>query len=246
MPSKIAYASGGDDGDFPTDGDQRYGPFLQRASEITGDRCKFTVCLLFVITSIIIIAFMVLFGFSIALAEVLPLIHPHENSCTSLQPSSALAPAPPAVENQMPCGNSSEEARAKDCIFDLTVAAWLPYDCYDEEISKEFMALGPWDFYESNSTEWDLRDAPASQRFLLPDVDAISDSLESMWTSRRYHIIHCLYAWKIKDRAVLKGKRTEGTLMSYHHTEHCAIALSNTSIPVDAIMTRVEISFPAC
>jgi len=105
----------------------------------------------------------------------------------------------------MPCGNSSEEARAKDCIFDLTVAAWIPYDCYDEEISKEFMALGPWDFYESNSTEWDLRDAPASQRVLLPDVDAISDSSENMWTNRRYHIVHCLYAWKMKDRAVIRG-----------------------------------------
>jgi len=63
MPSKIAYSSGGDDGDFANDGDQWYDSFLRRASGIAGDKCKFTICLLFAITSIIIIAFTVLFGF---------------------------------------------------------------------------------------------------------------------------------------------------------------------------------------
>ncbi|KAG4433713.1 hypothetical protein IFR05_010794 [Cadophora sp. M221] len=144
------------------------------------------------------------------------------------------------------CGKSAAEARAADCVFDLMSAAWLPLEYFDSELNAEFMELGPWDFYMSNSTEWDLRNTPEQERFQLPTVEAIGDSAELLWTSRRFHIMHCIFGWKMMHRAIEKSWKIEGALATYHHTEHCSTTLANTSVPLDAIMTRVEISFPTC
>jgi hypothetical protein len=249
MSSRISYTPAYNDGDF--DGgagreDRQCRHFVQRAHEFVGGKLKFSLILLLIVACTVIIAFTCLLGLTIAVAEIIPLVRPHDRLCNSLQPATHSGSGLPQVESSHHCGNSSEEARAADCIFDLSVAAWLPPSCFDAELNADFMALGPWDFYLSNSTEWDLRNAPVEQRVLLPDVDAIADSPESMWTNRRYHIVHCAFSWKLMHRAVQRGQKTEETLHSYHHTEHCAYALANTTVPVDAIITRVEISFPKC
>jgi hypothetical protein len=253
MSSRTIYTPADRDGDFDqglNTKSPRLGQFFGFTNELFGNKFKMIIVLLAVVTCTTIIAFTFLLGLTIAVSELLPVIRQHNNNfCTSLQGVSntgMAATLPTQSESGHHCGNSSEEARAADCIFDLSVAAWLPPSCFDAGLNAEFMALGPWDFYLSNSSEWDLRNAPANQRVLLPDVDAIADSNESMWTDRRYHIVHCAFSWKLMHKAVQRGQKTEETLHSYHHTQHCAQALVNTSVPVDAIITRVEISFPAC
>lgn len=58
--------------------------------------------------------------------------------------------------------------------------------------------------------------------------------------------MHCIFAWKLMHRSVERGWKLEETTGKYHHTEHCSRTLANTSVPLDAIVTRVEMSFPAC
>lgn len=38
----------------------------------------------------------------------------------------------------------------------------------------------------------------------------------------------------------------ESSLVTYHHTEHCLDTLANTSVPLNEVITRVEILYPAC
>ncbi|KAF9641101.1 hypothetical protein BFW01_g460 [Lasiodiplodia theobromae] len=142
-----------------------------------------------------------------------------------------------------PCGSSPAEAKAAGCVFDLMTVSWLPLDCYDSELTARFMDEWPWKFYLSNST---LPEAPPESREQIPSLEAISTTTELMWTDRRFHIYHCIYGWKMMHRAVERGWKMESSLTSYHHTEHCSDTLANTTVPMDTIVTRVEISYPAC
>ncbi|GAB7355661.1 hypothetical protein MBLNU459_g6372t2 [Dothideomycetes sp. NU459] len=45
---------------------------------------------------------------------------------------------------------------------------------------------------------------------------------------------------------VKRGWKMGGELASFHHTEHCSQALSNTSVPMDAIITKTNVQFPTC
>lgn len=142
-----------------------------------------------------------------------------------------------------PCGSSPVEAKAAGCVFDLMTVSWLPLECYDSELTAQFMEEWPWKFYLSNST---LPEAPPESREEIPSLEAISSTTELMWTDRRFHIYHCIYGWKMMHRAVERGWKMESSLTSYHHTEHCSDTLANTTVPMDAVVTRVELSYPAC
>ncbi|OJD34164.1 uncharacterized protein BKCO1_25000116 [Diplodia corticola] len=142
-----------------------------------------------------------------------------------------------------PCGNSPAEAEAAGCIFDLMTVSWLAPECYDAELTAQFLEDGPWLFYLSNST---LPEAPPAERELIPSLEAIGRTTDLMWTDRRFHIYHCIYGWKMMHRAIERGWKMESSLTSYHHTEHCADTLANTTVPMDAVITRVDLSYPAC
>lgn len=47
-------------------------------------------------------------------------------------------------------------------------------------------------------------------------------------------------------RAIERGWKMESSLVTYHHTEHCLDTLANTSVPLNEVITRVEILYPAC
>jgi hypothetical protein len=46
--------------------------------------------------------------------------------------------------------------------------------------------------------------------------------------------------------AVEMGCKIGGKLVIYHHIEHCLQVLSNTSVPIDAIITKTNVQFPTC
>ncbi|EMD66836.1 hypothetical protein COCSADRAFT_354220 [Bipolaris sorokiniana ND90Pr] len=141
------------------------------------------------------------------------------------------------------CGKSPAEAEAAGCVFDLMTVSWLPLECYDGELTTKFMEEGPWNFYLSNSTR---PEALPEERVQIPSLQAISQTTELMWTDRRFHVYHCIYGWKMMHRAIERGWKMESSLATYHHTEHCSDTLANTSVPLNAVITRVEISYPAC
>ena len=60
----------------------------------------------------------------------------------------------PPISEVHTCGNSPEEARARDCKFDIMSFSWLRPACYDDELCDEFSRLRPWKWYsEKKSNE---------------------------------------------------------------------------------------------
>ncbi|RMZ72441.1 Major facilitator superfamily transporter [Pyrenophora seminiperda CCB06] len=156
-------------------------------------------------TALSALAFGIILLLLLSLAILLTLILPHilQNLHPSCSPSSqghSKALQPPSgykAGTAQLCGNSPAEASAAGCVFDLMTVSWLPLECYDGELTTQFMEEGPWNFYLSNSTRPEA----------LPE---------------------------------------ESSLATYHHTEHCSDTLANTSVPLEAVITRVELSYPAC
>ncbi|KAJ5770662.1 uncharacterized protein N7511_002713 [Penicillium nucicola] len=144
----------------------------------------------------------------------------------------------PSTAHQLqPCGNDAATARANGCIFDLLTLAWLAPECYDADLSAEFLEDASETFYY---------DEDAQRPIESYEVLSERPLGEFSWTTRKYHIYHCSYGWRLMHRALERGGMVESGLSSYHHTEHCTGALMNTSVPMDAVITRVEISYPDC
>ncbi|KAL7778433.1 hypothetical protein CFE70_007933 [Pyrenophora teres f. teres 0-1] len=193
------------------------------------------------------ITLLLLLSLAILLTLILPRILPKLGlSCdaSSQGHSKALqAPAGYKAGTAKLCGNSPTEAEAAGCVFDLMTVSWLPLECYDGELTTKFMEEEPWNFYLSNSTR---PEALPEERTQIPSLKTISKTTELMWTDRRFHVFHCIYGWKMMHRAIERGWKMESSLATYHHTEHCSDTLANTSVPLESVVTRVEISYPAC
>lgn len=137
-----------------------------------------------------------------------------------------------------PCGTTAAEARAAGCIFDLLTLAWLAPECYDADLSAEFLEEASEPFYYD-----------PEGKHLIENYNILSERTEFSWTTRKYHMYHCSYGWRMMHKMIEKGAMLESGLSSYHHTEHCTDNLlnqSNTHYPMEKVMTRVEIMYPDC
>jgi len=45
------------------------------------------------------------------------------------------------------CGNSTSEAKANGCHFDIIMHSWVPQGCYDEVLSEEYIAAIDFQFF---------------------------------------------------------------------------------------------------
>ena len=146
------------------------------------------------------------------------------------------------------CGPTPDDAVAKGCIFDVMTISWQHPDCYDEELSREFEALGPWDFYWSSRPGTEIPEPHMLTP--IPDYETLGRQTTRVWSSREYHITHCTYAWKMMHRALERGWRMDGLLAAMSHTDHCTHLIMNTTSgegpTMDKIMTKTNIQFPSC
>lgn len=144
----------------------------------------------------------------------------------------------------LPCGKTPEEARARGCEFDMLVTAWLPQRCIDRELVDEFMAMGNWQFYTRlHGTEEDKYDSY--------DPDFLGSVNRTIWTTRRWHVTHCLYMFKKMNRGLVNGWTVDAEAVSEPHTEHCMKTfneqlLFGPIVDLDEIETYLEIIYPPC
>lgn len=144
---------------------------------------------------------------------------------------------PHTTHQREPCGTDAATARANGCIFDLLTLAWLAPECYDGELSQEFLEVASEPFYF---------DEEATEKMESYEVLSEIPIGVNSWTTRKYHIYHCAYGWRLMHRTLERGGMLEDGLSGYHHTEHCTATLMNTTVPMDSVITKVEISFPNC
>ena len=119
--------------------------------------------------------------------------------------------------NLCDCGSNIQEALSKKCIYDSLAAAWLPEYCRDDELTREFDHSGPgvdgaWPYYA---------DANGTIPITKSQVAALGDGERTFWSSRDFHVAHCVFYWekyvRMRDTGVVMERRFDRVF----HTKHC-------------------------
>ncbi|KAF4783934.1 hypothetical protein HER10_EVM0001994 [Colletotrichum scovillei] len=130
--------------------------------------------------------------------------------------------------SELHCGNSSTEARALGCVFDLLTNNWMPEYCSDPATDSEYRTwvmepqrhLGAWAFYYDKNAEHQV----ASEEELSNLVG------RHVYTTTENHLAHCTFVARRMHRLAI-GEITAVAHNTFAHTMHC------TSAILDAIST---------
>lgn len=140
------------------------------------------------------------------------------------------------------CGSNPVQAKERGCVFDRINYGWTPPACLDVDFEdttyKEAMkAGGPWKWYlDKNST------------IEIPqDWNELSTQTH-VWTEHRFHVLHCVYTWKLLHRAAMRDSVVYDFIGDYRHTSHCSDLLLDeaTRTKPHARGSNVRMSFGGC
>ncbi|MCJ1278464.1 hypothetical protein MMC21_006281 [Puttea exsequens] len=132
------------------------------------------------------------------------------------------------------CGNSSTEARAKGCLFDVLLTTWIHADCYDSQLHESYLAKHDFPWWRKPEME---------DPITLDEVRR--GDYNEIYTNLDYHFVHCGYAWEMILRAFRRGKAIEGELWAMAHTTHCVHNMvDRPSMPLDR--TILNVGFETC
>lgn len=110
------------------------------------------------------------------------------------------------------CGSTAAEARKAGCNFDLTTFTWVSPACFDSSLMEDFLSSRNW--------TWSL---DAEGHHPVNETFARTGDFDQLYTTMRYHVVHCAYAWRKLHRSLFGGDLSgiDGYIASIHHTEHC-------------------------
>lgn len=183
--------------------------------------------ILWILTSLnLTILGLVLFGGHIVLQSHVALPSTHSSLSSSSQE------IPISITQ---CGTTPSEARARGCRFESNNLAWVPPECYDEQLSAEWDAQD-WD-YALNSSQ-----TPVSKSKVL------QGELEAVWVTWGQHIAHCALLVRKYQRAVMFNWPLDNWTSSYEHTAHCAKSYTDWKLMAhpQKMNAVVNLKFPTC
>ncbi|ORY56623.1 uncharacterized protein BCR38DRAFT_450752 [Pseudomassariella vexata] len=135
------------------------------------------------------------------------------------------------------CGNSTAEARAAGCKYDILINNWVHPACIDQESIDEYQEDGTWQGYtDLNRTQQ------------LPSIEAMSE-VDFYYTSTRDHIVHCNMLWRKQFKAFFDEKSFDAVIGSFGHTEHCSQFLIDVTDKYAELWEepiRTEVGFSGC
>lgn len=108
------------------------------------------------------------------------------------------------------CGSTSAEARKLGCIFETTLSLWVPPDCYDFELETIYLQQEGLKYY---------RDVNLTEEVSLREVK--TGEAVGWFVPWDHHVRHCSFAFRKFHRAAAFGKKIDGYVLQYAHTEHC-------------------------
>lgn len=132
------------------------------------------------------------------------------------------------------CGNTTTEARARGCKYDVLLNMWAPAACIDEEFVNEYLDDSSWAAYA---------DPGMTQK--LSSIDEISE-MDHYYTSVRDHVNHCAVMWKKQFFALFEERNIDTMSASPGHTDHCAQYLIDVGDLDWKEPTKVERGFAGC
>ncbi|KAG4439103.1 hypothetical protein IFR05_005390 [Cadophora sp. M221] len=133
------------------------------------------------------------------------------------------------------CGNSTAEAKALNCRYDILLNHWIPSQCWDQDMIDEYKDDDSWAaFYDEELT------------MPISTVDEMADR-DFYWTSARDHINHCAMMWKKQFWAIFEERGAIDSLVAGPgHTDHCAQYLMDAAVKNFTLSTKVFIGFAGC
>lgn len=108
------------------------------------------------------------------------------------------------------CGTTAAEARANGCVFELIGSSWVTPECYDPVTEQEFLEYRDWHFY---------KDYNQTQEATIEEVR--QGEGYGYFVSHFYHSTHCGFLIKKLHRAIDAGRKLDGLITAFHHTNHC-------------------------
>ena len=133
------------------------------------------------------------------------------------------------------CGNSTAEAKALGCRYDILLNHWVPSQCWDQEMIDEYQDDDSWTAYYDEALTQPIK-----------TIDEMGDR-DHYWTSARDHINHCAMMWKKQFWVMFEDRSAMDSLVAGPgHTDHCAQYLMDASLYNFTLSTRVEIGFAGC
>lgn len=133
------------------------------------------------------------------------------------------------------CGTTPSEARKLGCRFESNNLAWVPPECYDEQLGAE----------------WDAQDwlyAVNSSKTPVSKSEVLEGDLEHVWVTWGQHIAHCALLVRKYQRAVMFNWPLDNWTSSYEHTAHCARSYTEWKLMKDpqSLNAVVNLKFPTC
>lgn len=115
------------------------------------------------------------------------------------------------------CSGNATIARAKGCVFDPMMTAWMPRECFDEEHFNQSLKTQDWDYQWFE--DFNMTKPIPFQTVLLGEYDYL-------FTDITYHALHCYYIWKKQARVLLgvggrRGGHLDSKTAAFEHSLHC-------------------------
>ncbi|GKZ36053.1 hypothetical protein AbraIFM66950_006928 [Aspergillus brasiliensis] len=147
----------------------------------------------------------------------------HTTSHIHLHPNT-----PPKPGISCNCGDTLAEALSNNCKYDSLAAAWLPPACRNDDLTSAFEQAGSnpdgsWPYFADLSM---TRPLSLEEVSMLPDTRTGGGEVGNVfYTTRRWHLVHCIYYWKKLFLAQELGTIIERRYDSVGHIEHCQMAI---------------------
>lgn len=139
------------------------------------------------------------------------------------------------------CGTTPEEARARGCKFEVHNFAWVPPECFDEELAAEWDADPSWTFSRTRTSD-PLLNPPN----LYTREEGDSGDLESAILPWRQHIAHCAVVVRKFQRAVMLERPMDNWTSSSTHMTHCTRNFLEWDIEPWDYNSVLHLKFPIC
>jgi hypothetical protein len=123
----------------------------------------------------------------------------------------------PSNLNDCDCGSSIAEAISRGCIYDSLATAWLPPFCRDDELTAQFDQAGP-----GINGSWPYFADPGGQIPINKEkIAALGETEATFWSSREWHIAHCVFYWQKYLRMRHTNAVMESRFDNIDHVKHC-------------------------
>lgn len=132
------------------------------------------------------------------------------------------------------CGNTADTALALGCKFDHLTISWETPECYHPDIVDSFLSVHDWKYYN------DSLGTP------IPPGTSITDGHQRWNVNWDFHFTHCVYTWKMMQKAVFERRPMADNLLDLEHTRHCMEMLLEKRFPWDDMHTMIHVKWPKC